>query len=148
MVAPGPIDPRAPVRGDAYGRALCLRLCTRSRAGGTRVLTHLCTFDLPDRVAIYGGFAGDEKSRSNRSRESHRTVLSGGGGSWHVVTAGNGVAHTGVRATLDGLTIAMAMPRDQAGGARCAHICARCAGQWQPVKFVVRLLTVVLSRSG
>jgi hypothetical protein len=67
--------------------------------------THLNTFDLPDQVAIYGGFAGDEKSRSHRSRESHRTVLSGGGVSWHVVTAGNDVAHTGVRATLDGLTI-------------------------------------------
>jgi predicted outer membrane repeat protein len=67
--------------------------------------THLNTFDLPDQVAIYGGFAGDERSRSHRSRELHRTVLSGDGVSWHVVTAGNDVAHTGVRATLDGLTI-------------------------------------------
>ena len=67
--------------------------------------SHLKTFDLPDRVAIYGGFAGEEKSRSHRSFRSHRTVLSGGGVSWHVVTAGNDVAHTGVRATLNGLTI-------------------------------------------
>jgi hypothetical protein len=66
---------------------------------------HLKTFDLPDRVAIYGGFSGEEQSRSHRSSESHRTVLSGGGVSWHVVTAGNDVAHTGIRATLDGLTI-------------------------------------------
>ena len=67
--------------------------------------THLNTFDLPDQVAIYGGFAGDEKSRAHRSRSSHRTVLSGGGVSWHVVTAGNDVARTGIRATLDSLTI-------------------------------------------
>jgi hypothetical protein len=32
-------------------------------------------------------------------------VLSGSGVSWHVVTAGNDVAQTGIRATLDGLTI-------------------------------------------
>jgi predicted outer membrane repeat protein len=66
---------------------------------------HLITFDLPDQVAIYGGFTGDERSRSHRSPDSHRTVLSGAGVSWHVVTAGNDVARTGIRATLDGLTI-------------------------------------------
>ncbi|MCU1384652.1 MAG: exported protein of unknown function [Acidobacteria bacterium] len=66
---------------------------------------HLKTFNLPDRVAIYGGFSGEEQSRAHRSSHSHRTVLSGGGVSWHVVTAGNDVAQTGVRGTLDGLTI-------------------------------------------
>ena len=66
---------------------------------------HLKTFDLPDHVAIYGGFSGGEKSRSHRSSNSRRTLLSGGGVSWHVVTAGNDVAHAGVRATLDGMTI-------------------------------------------
>jgi hypothetical protein len=74
--------------------------------GASRLQTaHLKTFDLPDHVAIYGGFSGEEKSRSRRSSDSHRTVLSGGGVSWHVVTAGNDVAQTGIRATLDGLTI-------------------------------------------
>jgi len=66
---------------------------------------NLKTFDLPDQVAIYGGFSDDEKSGFSRFSHSHSTVLSGGGVSWHVVTAGNDVAHTGVRATLDGLTI-------------------------------------------
>jgi predicted outer membrane repeat protein len=66
---------------------------------------HLRTFDLPDQVAIYGGFAGDERSRSHRPSHSHRTVLSGAGVSWHVVTAGDDMARAGVRATLDGLTI-------------------------------------------
>ncbi len=66
---------------------------------------HLKTFDLPDRVAIYGGFSGDERSKSHRSSDSHPTVLSGGGACWHVVTAGDDVARAGIRATLDGLTI-------------------------------------------
>ena len=77
---------------------------------------HLKTFDLPDQVAIYGGFSGNEKSRSQRSSDSDRTILSGGGVSWHVVTAGNDVAHAGVRATLDGLTIQGGNAQGAAGG--------------------------------
>jgi len=75
--------------------------------GGAAALNtaHLKTFDLPDRVAIRGGFSGHEGSSSRRWSNSRRTVLSGGGVSWHVVTAGNDIAHTGVRATLSGLTI-------------------------------------------
>jgi len=77
---------------------------------------HLKTFDLPDQVAIYGGFSGNEKSRSQRSSDSDRTILSGGGVSWHVVTAGNDVAHAGVRARLDGLTIQGGHAQGAAGG--------------------------------
>jgi len=77
---------------------------------------HLKTFDLPDHVAIYGGFSGDERSRSHRSSNAHRTVLSGGGASWHVVTAGNDVAHAGIRATLDGVTIRDGNAQGPAGG--------------------------------
>jgi predicted outer membrane repeat protein len=77
---------------------------------------HLKTFDLPDQVAIYGGFSGHERSRSRRSSDAHRTVFSGGGVSWHVVTAGNDVAHTGVRATLHDLTIRDGNAQGPAGG--------------------------------
>jgi predicted outer membrane repeat protein len=63
------------------------------------------TFDLPNCVAIYGGFSGNEKSISQRSPAQNETVLSGGETSWHVVMAGNDVLGTGVQATLDGLSI-------------------------------------------
>lgn len=65
----------------------------------------LRTFDLPDGVTIYGGFRGDESSRLRRSGDANQTILDGRGTSWHVVTAGNDIAQTGVTATLDGLTI-------------------------------------------
>ena len=66
---------------------------------------HLKTFDLPDQVTIYGGFRGNETSLNNRKPAIYQTILSGGGASWHVVTAGNDIAQSGVRATLDGVTI-------------------------------------------
>jgi polymorphic membrane protein len=68
----------------------------------------LKTFNLPDQIAIYGGFAGTEHSVSQRRPDIYHTVLSGltpTGQSWHVVIAGNDVAQTGVTTTLDGLTI-------------------------------------------
>ena len=68
----------------------------------------LKTFNLPDQIAIYGGFAGTEHSVSQRRPNIYHTVLSGltpTGQSWHVVIAGNDVAQTGVTTTLDGLTI-------------------------------------------
>jgi Chlamydia polymorphic membrane protein (Chlamydia_PMP). len=68
----------------------------------------LKTFNLPDQIAIYGGFAGTEHSVGQRRPDIYHTVLSGltaTGQSWHVVIAGNDVAQTGVTTTLDGLTI-------------------------------------------
>lgn len=79
------------------------------------------TFALPDRVALYGGFAGGEVARDQRDWTAHPTVLSGDLGAddvygspvwyqgWtintpnsaHVVTA-NGV---GVETILDGFTV-------------------------------------------
>ena len=69
------------------------------------IVPQMNTFDLPNCVAIYGGFSGNEKSLSQRSPAKNETILDGGNSSWHVVTAGNDVAGTGVRAILDGLTI-------------------------------------------
>ncbi len=68
-------------------------------------LPNLITFNLPDQVAIYGGFNGTERSFSKRNPQQNITILSGAATSWHVVTIGNDVAKTGVTATLDGLTI-------------------------------------------
>lgn len=68
----------------------------------------LKTFNLPDQIAIYGGFAGTERTLVQRKPEINKTILSGltgTGASWHVVIAGNDKAQTGVTATLDGLTI-------------------------------------------
>jgi predicted outer membrane repeat protein len=69
------------------------------------IVPQMKTFDLPNCVAIYGGFSGSEKSLSQRSPSKNETILDGGKSSWHVVTAGNDVAQTGVRAVLDGLSI-------------------------------------------
>jgi len=69
------------------------------------IVPQLKTFDLPNCVAIYGGFSGNEKSLSQRSPAKNETILDGGNSSWHVVTAGNDIARTGVRAILDGLSI-------------------------------------------
>ena len=59
------------------------------------------TFDLPDGVSLYGGFAGDETSRSAADPDAHPTILDGNLGlnkAYHVVTAGTNI-------TLSGLTI-------------------------------------------
>jgi predicted outer membrane repeat protein len=65
----------------------------------------LATFNLPDETAILGGFKGTEVCLNQRDPQEFRTVLSGAGTSWHVVTLGNDIAQTGVRAKLDGLII-------------------------------------------
>jgi len=66
-------------------------------------LANLRTFNLPDKVTILGGFQGNGSGK--RDPVNFPTVLSGGGTLYHVVTAGDDVAQTGVTATLDGLTI-------------------------------------------
>ena len=67
------------------------------------------TFNLPNNVSLYGGFAGYETSLNQRNPLANPTILTGniGGGIdvWHVVTAGNDINGTGVNVTLDGLTI-------------------------------------------
>lgn len=65
----------------------------------------LRTFDLPNGVEIFGGFRGKEIEREERNPLAFKTILSGNNTSWHVVTLGNDVNQTGVRAKLDGLTI-------------------------------------------
>lgn len=77
--------------------------------GASRLNTpFLRTFNLPDQVSIYGGFAGIEKELNERNPLSFPTTLSGaasGGDVWHVVTLGNDINQTGVTAKLDGLVI-------------------------------------------
>lgn len=75
------------------------------------------TFDLVDGVAIYGGFQGQsgpgggEMSSLERIRGAFPTVLVGERASnhstavWHVLSAGDDIAVTGVHARLDGLTV-------------------------------------------
>lgn len=76
----------------------------------------LQTFSLPNQVAIYGGFVGTENEPAQRNPDARPTILSGAGTSWHVVTAGNDVAKTGVQATLDGITIANGNAQGPASG--------------------------------
>jgi hypothetical protein len=94
--------------------------------GGAAGLTtaNLKTFNLPDGVSLYGGFAYGATSLSQRSPGLHPTVLSGdlagndvsdpgapgyaaskADNAWHVVTLGDDVTRTGVTALLDGLRI-------------------------------------------
>ncbi len=70
----------------------------------------LQTFNLIDGVSLYGGFAGNEQSRTNRSPNPlhNRSILEGKLSDyavWHVVTAGNDITGDGVTLTLDRLTI-------------------------------------------
>lgn len=73
----------------------------------------LKTFDLVDGVAIYGGFQGlshplgGERSSNERVRGAFPTILSGQDPDrvWHVISAGDDIAITGVRSRLDGLVI-------------------------------------------
>lgn len=83
--------------------------------------SHLMTFNLPSvagGISIFGGFKSGMTSLSQRDPVANRTILSGdllgndnanpssrADNVWHVVTAGNDIAGTGVKATLDGLTI-------------------------------------------
>ncbi|MDB5318676.1 MAG: exported protein of unknown function [Phycisphaerales bacterium] len=85
---------------------------------------NLKTFNLPDNVALYGGFAYGAKFLSQQNPAAHPTILSGdlagndanagnpaagdaskSDNAWHVVTAGNDVTQKGVTASLDGLRI-------------------------------------------
>jgi predicted outer membrane repeat protein len=85
---------------------------------------NLKTFNLPDGVSLYGGFAFGMTSLAQRDPSAHPTILSGdlqgndvnnpsdpgyaaskADNAWHVVTAGNDVTGQGVTATLDGLRI-------------------------------------------
>lgn len=71
---------------------------------------YLQTFNLIDGVSLYGGFAGNEKSRTARDRNPlrNRSILDGQLSDyavWHVVTAGNDLTGNGVTLTLDRLTI-------------------------------------------
>ncbi len=68
------------------------------------------SFGLLDDVALYGGFAGDERLRSERDPEATPSILSGAGIDSHLVIA-DGV---GATAILDGFTITAG---GQAGGA-------------------------------
>lgn len=79
-------------------------------------LANLRTFDLPDHVTILGGFQGNETGLDKRNPAAHPTILDGGGSAYHVVTAGDDVAQTGVTATLDGLTITGGNATGSAGG--------------------------------
>jgi hypothetical protein len=65
----------------------------------------LRTFNLPNNVALFGGFKGTETSLKQRNPKKFKTILSGNNVSWHVVTLGNDIAQTGVTALLDGLTV-------------------------------------------
>lgn len=70
----------------------------------------LKTFVLKDGVDIYGGFKGNEKSRSERNANTleNMTILEGDMGEyavWHVMTAGNDLTRKGVKTTLDRLVI-------------------------------------------
>ena len=59
------------------------------------------TFTIPNGVALYGGFVGNEDSRGEADPEAHPTILDGDlvlENAYHVVTAGDGVL-------LSGLTI-------------------------------------------
>lgn len=87
-------------------------------------VANLKTFDMPDGVALYGGFAYGMNSLDQRDPVRYPTTLSGdlagndvndptapgyaaskADNAWHVVTAGDDVTKQGARATLDGLTI-------------------------------------------
>lgn len=69
------------------------------------------TFQLKNKVHLYGGFAGTETSRNQRHWNANVTILSGdidldgtpAGNSRHVVTASN----TNASAVLDGFTVTM-----------------------------------------
>ncbi|MBD3178244.1 MAG: T9SS type A sorting domain-containing protein, partial [Candidatus Latescibacteria bacterium] len=99
---------------DALARAdLCGNVTNIWVADGTYYPTsgseRDATFELRDNLAVYGGFAGTESSRSERDLSSSTTILSGDIGtagdindnSYHVVTG----SYTDSTAVLDGFTI-------------------------------------------
>jgi predicted outer membrane repeat protein len=81
-------------------------------------LPYLKTYNLPDGVTIYGGFQGHEKCLEDRQMvnsclnssqdrvDPYLTVLNGcPSNSWHVITAGDDIAQTGVKISINDLTI-------------------------------------------
>lgn len=79
------------------------------------------SFNIGPNVAVYGGFAGGETSRSARNPLAHATTLSGaisGGNSQHVVVM-NGTTGTPITATtvLDGFTLTGGNNSSSGGGA-------------------------------
>jgi predicted outer membrane repeat protein len=89
-------------------------------------VANLKTFNLPNNVSLYGGFLPGMNSLAQRNPAAYPTILSGDlagndgstppgtattppanktDNAWHVVTAGNDIAQTGVTALLDGLQI-------------------------------------------
>ncbi|MFI4937477.1 MAG: hypothetical protein ACHQJ6_03080 [Candidatus Berkiellales bacterium] len=76
----------------------------------------LQTFELVNKIDIYGGFQGQshpmggEKTKNDRSKDItlHQTLLDGNLGDikvWHVLTAGNDLTLKGIEVKLDRLTI-------------------------------------------
>jgi len=81
-------------------------------------LPYLKTYNLPNGVEIYGGFEGNEthlhdrttvvnpSNSADRIADSSLTILNGApSNSWHVITAGNDIAKTGVSVKIYDLTI-------------------------------------------
>ena len=67
-------------------------------------------------VYVYGGFGGDEQSRSQRDWVAHVTVLDGGGSGTVVMAASCGYALS----TIDGFTIRNGSGSDAGGGIHCS----------------------------
>lgn len=106
---------------DAHGNPV---LGGASGVAGNPIASNMKTFNLPDNVSLYGGFVGNETSRSQAKPKLNPTILSGdlmgndinntsdpgylaskADNAWHVLTAGNDVTQTGVTALLQGITI-------------------------------------------
>jgi hypothetical protein len=111
------------LNGAAYGNELWVKAGTYKPTTGSDRST---TFQLKNGVSIYGGFAGTEGAREQRSWSTNVTILSGDIGTsgnnndnvYHVVT-GSGTDNT---ALLDGFTVtggnanSASNPDDQGGG--------------------------------
>jgi hypothetical protein len=106
VYTPGKIYTVGGYSGGAYGRD----------NPGASDLPNLRTFNLPNQVAVLGGFAGNETTADKRNPAKNLTVLDGGGSVYHVVTAGDDVAQAGVTATIDGVTISGGNATGAAGG--------------------------------
>ncbi len=99
-------DLQAALTDAASGSELWIKVGTYKPTSGT---DRAATFTLKSGVELYGGFAGTETHRGQRSIAPHRTILSGNIGttstfennSYHVVTADG----TDASAVLDGVTI-------------------------------------------
>ncbi|MDX2108672.1 MAG: HYR domain-containing protein [Verrucomicrobiota bacterium] len=94
------------------------------------------TFTVPDKVILFGGFAGNEIQVPQTLDPAHVTILDGGSVNTHVVTipvANNGVA-------IDGVTI-------QNGKANGATTVTKCGGGLYATNAVVILSNVVFKNN-